>query len=331
MRPRLLLAEADGLHRPGARAAQVDRLAREFPDWRIDDDRTVLRDPAYPWGEVRAMTCLELPSVGLSALTGLRLLQSVTTGVEQLPLDELEAAGVRVCNGAGTAAREIAEFVLARILEDAKRLPDAWQAQAARRWQPTYGEGLRGAELLLVGCGAINRVVAELAAAMGMTVRVARRDVAGDPPAGVVEQRALADLPDLLGRARYIVCALPEVRATTNLLDGAAIAAIADGALLVNVGRGSVLDEVALVRACASGRIRAALDVFETEPLPATSPWWSAPGVRISAHSASVPARALSEVGDLFALNLRRLLDGVPLVNQVAGPTDPRNPMKELT
>ncbi|MCR1784330.1 D-2-hydroxyacid dehydrogenase [Nocardioides carbamazepini] len=319
-RPRVVVAEDPGLLEPGIRAAQLDRLARELPGWQVDDAEAVGRSAAYPWADVRALSCLTLPAVEPGRLTGLRYVQAVSTGVEHLPVAELAAAGVRVCNAAGTAAGEIAEFVLARILADAKRLAQARGAQAERTWRPVYGEGLRGAELLLVGFGAINRAVADLAGAFGMTVRVARRTPAGLLPPGVVEQRGLDALADLLAGARYVVCALPGVPDTAQLLDASAIDALADGALLVNVGRGSVLDETALAAACASGRIRAALDVVAVEPLPRSSPLWGTPGIAISAHCASVPGRALARAGDLFAANLRRLLDGVPLINQVAGP-----------
>ncbi|WGX95535.1 NAD(P)-dependent oxidoreductase [Nocardioides sp. L-11A] len=315
------MAEDPGLLGPGVRAAQLDRLCRQLPGWQVDDAEALASDTAYPWPDVRALSCLTLPAVDLRRLSGLRYVQAVSTGVEHLPVAELAAAGVRVCNAAGTAAGEIAEFVLARILADAKRLAQARDAQAERTWRPVYGEGLRGAELLLVGFGAINRAVADLAGAFGMTVRVARRTPAADPLPGVADQRGLGELAGLLAGARYVVCALPDVPGTTHLLDAAMIDALPDGALLVNVGRGSVLDESALAEACASGRIRAALDVATVEPLPPSSPLWSTPGIAISAHCASVPARALARAGDLFATNLCRLRDGVPLINQVAGPT----------
>lgn len=323
MRPRMLLAEPVRLQGPEARAAQVTRLRADFPGWQVDEAEAA-DDSAYPWHEVEALTCMDFPAVGVAAMPRLRLVQTVTTGVERLPVAELDAAGVRVCNAAGTSAPEIAEFVLARILEDAKRLGPIREAQAEHRWWPAYGESVRGAALLLVGFGAINQAVAELARAFGMTVRVARRSAARPLPDGVAEQGALTDLGRLLAGARYVVCALPETPATMRLLDAEAIDRIADGALLVNVGRGSVLDEQALAAACASGRIRAALDVFDEEPLPAGSPWWSTPGVAVSAHCASVPGEALRAVADLFVQNLRRLLDDAPLTNQVAGPAGPR-------
>lgn len=320
--PRILLAEPVEVVGHRLRAAQRSRLAAELPAWQVDE-LGATTDPTYPWSDVVAMTCLDFPAVDPAALTGLQLLQCIATGVERLPVAELAARGVRVCNGAGTAAREIAEFVLARILEDAKRLPEIRSAQDARRWEPAYGEGLRGAELVLVGFGALNQAVAELAAGLGMSVRVARRTVGPVNPPGVVEQRPLTELPALLSQARYVVCALPETAETVRLLGEHLVATIRDGALLVNVGRGSVLDPHSIAAACASGRIRAALDVFDDEPLPPDDPLWTTPGVRVSPHCASVPARALAEVAELFVDNLHRLRAGTSLINQVAGPAGP--------
>ncbi len=321
MPPRIVLGGTLQTYPPEGRERWVARLGEEFPGWQVDLAESASTVLDYPWHEVRAMTCLDLPARGVPA--NVALLQAVTTGVEHLPLTQLARSGVHVCNAAGTAAREIAEFVMSRILEDAKRLPVLRAAQAEHRWQPAYGEGLDGSELLLVGFGEINRSVATLARAFGMTVRVVRRDPGREQPEGVVEQRGSADLVHLIGLARYVVCALPQTSATTALIDHAVVDGIRDGALLVNVGRGSALDEEAVRAACASGRIRAALDVFDTEPLPTSSPWWTTPGVSISAHCASVPALAMNGVEDLFIGNLHRLLAGAPLINQVAGPTGP--------
>ncbi|CAM3471619.1 NAD(P)-dependent oxidoreductase [Nocardioides dubius] len=319
---RLALLEPAGLHAPGARERLVARLRERLPDWQIDAWADGEQPPAdYPWDEVRAATCFDLDGEQANRMTGLQLLQSVTTGVERLPVAESAARGVAVCNAAGTAAREIAEFVIARVLADAKRLGELAAAQRERRWLAGYGEAAHGAELVLIGFGPICQRIAGLAAGLGMTVRVVRRTPGPRPGDGVVEEVAFAELPRLLGEARYVVSAVPETPETIGLFDAELLARIADGALLVNVGRGSLVDEPALVAECRSGRLRAALDVVAVEPLPADSDLWAVPGLEISGHCASVPTRALAAVGELFLDNVLRLQAGESLRNQIAGPT----------
>ncbi|MFS3129966.1 D-2-hydroxyacid dehydrogenase [Nocardioides sp. Bht2] len=319
---RVLLLEPESLHAEGVRARFAAQLQQQFPDlvvetWPDGDEPSV----DYPWHEVVAATCFQLTDDVADRMTGLRLLQSVTTGVEHLPVAALGERGVAVCNAAGTAAPEIAEFVLARILGDAKRLPELAAAHREHLWLTGYGEALAGAELVLVGFGPIGQRIAALASAFSMTVRVVRRTPAAVPAPGVVEEVGFADLGSLVGRARYVVSALPETPETTGLFDAELLAQVADGALIVNVGRGSLIDEPALVAECASGRLRAALDVVSQEPLPSHSPLWDVPGLEISGHCSSVPTRALAAVSELFAVNLHRLLADEALLNQVAGPS----------
>ncbi|WP_300681904.1 D-2-hydroxyacid dehydrogenase [Nocardioides sp.] len=318
MTRRILVTEPlMGPRRPRS-ALLRERLEREFEGWSVDGVEQLTAD--YRWEEVEALACYAFPPVAVERLSGLRLLQSVSTGVEHLPLEGLRAHGTRICNAAGTSAAEIAEFVLGRILEDAKRFDEIRAAQHEHRWEHLYGESLRGAELVLVGFGALNQRVAELAAVLGMVVRVVRRAPGGDLPPGVVEQCGVDQLPRLAAAVRYLVSAVPQTPETTALIDAAVIDALPAGALLINVGRGNAVDGPALRRACAAGRIRAALDVFETEPLPPESPWWTAPGVRVSAHCSSVPDAALVQVEELLVQNLHRVLAGQAPLHQVAGP-----------
>ncbi|CAM3148974.1 NAD(P)-dependent oxidoreductase [Prescottella defluvii] len=317
-RPSLLVREPAGPRSAERIARFVAALAAEHPQFRV-----LTWDRAADDGVLescRVLLTQQLRLEELDAVPHLRFVQSQTTGVDHLPLAELEKRSVRVANAAGTSATEIAEFVLARILEDAKRLPELAAAQQHSRWTPMYGSGLRGAEVLLLGFGAINQEVARLLSVFSASVRVIRRRPSDRPGPGVVAEHSDSDLDDLLSRAGVVVCAVPDGPETRGLLDARRLARLRDGALVVNVGRGSVLDEAALAAECAAGRIRAALDVFTVEPLAEASPLWSTPGIRISAHSASVPARALEGVERLFRTNLTRFLRGEHLVNQVAGP-----------
>lgn len=317
-RPSLLVREPVGARSAERIARFAAGLAADHPEFRVLTWERAVEDGVL--SSCRVLLTQQLRPEELDAVPNLRFVQSQTTGVDHLPLAELEKRSVQVSNAAGTAATEIAEFVLARILEDAKRLPELAAAQQRGRWMPMYGSGLRGAEVLLLGYGAINREVARLLSAFSASVRVIRRRPSDRPDPGVVAEHADSDLDALLGRVGVVVCAVPDGPETRDLLDARRLSRLRDGALVVNVGRGTVLDEEALAAECAEGRIRAALDVFAVEPLDGASPLWATSGVRISAHSASVPMLALDQIEGLFRANLTRFLRGDRLVNQVAGP-----------
>lgn len=263
-----------------------------------------------------AVLCLDLPDHVLELAPRLRWVQSVATGIDTLPLRALRGAGVRLTNAAGTAAPEIAEFVLARILEHRKRLPELAALAANRDWVPLYGGPLTQLTLGLVGFGAINQQVAHLAGAFGMEVHVCRRNIS-ELPVGVRQVYGADDLHVLLGRSDIVVSAVPEVPDTTALFDHAAFSAMREGTFFINVGRGSAVDESALMTAVQSGQLSgAALDVVGTEPLAADDTLWSVPGIRISAHCSSAPGVTIERVVDLFSENLRRLDAGMSLLNQ---------------
>ncbi len=318
--PRILVQQAVVGHRPKAWQDLAAQLRADLPGWEVDLWKQGADLTAYRTDDVVALLAMDGAADDVVRLPRLRYFQAATTGVEHLPIAELAAAGVQVSNAAGTAATEIAEFVLARLLEDVKQLPALATAQGDRRWRQLYGEGLAGSDVVLVGFGAINQAVARLLAAFGAKVRVVRRTPSETPAPGVLEELADHRLADLLPGARHVVCSVPETARTRGWFDAEMLALIGDGALLVNVGRGSLLDEAALRRECASGRIRAAVDVFAVEPLPPVSELWATPGLRISGHCASVPSRALDHVASMFRENLTRLLAGDHLINQVAGP-----------
>jgi glyoxylate/hydroxypyruvate reductase A len=198
-----------------------------------------------------------------------------------------------------------------------KHMPLVQSDRAARRWERFAGGVLRGRTLGIVGLGQVGREVARVSAAVGVHVLGVRR-TPGVPPDGVAEVFGPRGLHDILERSDFVVLSAPYTADTDTLLDAAAIARMRQGAVLINMARGSLLDEEALLIALRSGHLAgAALDVFRHEPLPSDSPFWDLPNVLITPHSMSTAVGENDLLVDLFCDNLRRYLDGQPLRNLV--------------
>lgn len=296
---------------------QFFRAPFEVPARAPDREGRVPNDVRAALADADVIVCLDLPRPVAELARRLRWVQAVSTGVEHLPLDELRRAGVSLSQASGTAAPEIAEFVFARILEHHKRLPVLAEAATRRSWTTLHGESVAGIPLGLLGYGPINRRVAALATAFGMEVHVCRRDPTG-VPSGVHRVYGPGELTTMLGACEVVVSALPETPRTIGILGAGAFNSMCLGTFLVNVGRGSAVDEVALLAALDSGRVAAAaLDVFAVEPLPKTHPFWTHPDIRVSAHCSSVPQVSIERVMELFNENVHRWSDGLPLRNEV--------------
>jgi phosphoglycerate dehydrogenase-like enzyme len=238
-------------------------------------------------------------------------------GVDTLMFDELAQSDVVVTNAKGVFDRPIAEFVLTSILALAKDVHRSHDLQAARLWQHRETQTVAGATALVVGTGSIGREIARLLRAVGMDVRGAgrtKRD--SDPDFGTVV--ASADLADHVGWADHVVVVAPLTDATRNLVDERVLSAMKPSAHLINVGRGPIVDEEALVEALDAGAIAAAtLDVFHTEPLPADHPLWTTPGVVITPHMSGDAVGWTDTLARQFVDNALRWMDGMPLVNVV--------------
>jgi phosphoglycerate dehydrogenase-like enzyme len=245
--------------------------------------------------------------------------QAVGAGTGQLQSAGLAEHGIRLTTAAGANAVAIAEFALARVLQVWKRFREIDEAQAVRHWEPLYGEQLAGATLGLLGLGAINSAVAARARALGLRVLATRRSAT--PGATAPNVDALfppSELHAMLARCDAVVAAVPETAETTGLFDAAAFAAMPPGSCFCNVGRGSLVDEAALIDALRRGHLRAAaLDVAREEPLPPDDPLWDAPNLYVSPHSAAAPAALFANLHELFEDNLARYLAGEPLRNEV--------------
>jgi phosphoglycerate dehydrogenase-like enzyme len=213
----------------------------------------------------------------------------------------------------------LAEFAVLGLLAMAKELPRLVEEQRAKAWPEVRRplRELRGETLFLVGLGEIGREVARLGKALGMrTVGFRRRQ--GPPPEWVDEVHGPDRLADLAPQADAMVVSLPHTDETAGLIDRTVIDRLPPGCVFVNVGRGGVVDEPALIDALRDRRIAgAALDVFATEPLPPDSPLWTLPNVLATPHGAALSARENQRIVELFVANLRRHLDGEPLAKRV--------------
>jgi phosphoglycerate dehydrogenase-like enzyme len=273
------------------------------------------------FGRAEVLLALDLP-VGLGTFTpALRWVQAIGAGTDHFRGAAL-GSDVVVTNAAGVAAEPIAEFVIGQLLAVWKRFDELADQQRRHVWEPAYGRQVSGLTLGVVGLGAIGTAVAERARALGMRVLAVRqRPGMRDGPPVVDEVLGPDGLHDVLARVDAAVVCAPATPDTEDLFDAAAFAAMRPGAVFCNVARGSLVDEAALLDALRSGHLGAAvLDVTREEPLPADSPIWDAPNLRLSPHSSASLDHYVESVFELFADNLGRYLRDEPLRNVVTQP-----------
>ncbi len=245
----------------------------------------------------------------------LRWFATLSAGVDHPFFHGLLARGVRLTTSSGSSAVPIAEGVLAGMLALARGLPAAVEAQRAHRWERAQMDELAGARVLVVGLGPIGAGVVERCRAFAMEVEAMRRRPDGTE---AVPTHAYADLAAIVGRFDWIVLAAPLSPLTAGLVSAAVIAAMRPGARLVNIGRGGLVDEQALVAGLRAGRVGGAyLDVTAVEPLPADSELWDLPTVLITAHTSGASTGTVDRANDIFLDNLRRYDAGAPLLNEV--------------
>jgi phosphoglycerate dehydrogenase-like enzyme len=271
------------------------------------------------FSRLEVVLAMDLPFDVATLAPNLRWVQGVGAGVSQLTSAGLADADIRLTTAAGVNAVSISEFVIARLLQMWKRLPEIDAFQQEHRWRPTYGREITGLTLGVVGLGAIGRQVAIRARGMGLSVLAQRRTAKpGDTDPDVDELLGLDGLEQIASRSDAIVSAVPETAATIDIFDQKFFAAMRPGALFVNVGRGSAVVEDALAEALVSGHLAgAAIDVVRDEPLTSASPLWDVPNLWISPHSATSPERFWSNLHELLRDNVQRYLAGQPLRNEV--------------
>lgn len=248
------------------------------------------------------------PAQVMARLPSLRFVQLTTAGADAYT-DRLPP-GVMLCDAEGAHTPATAEWVATVILACVRGIPGFVRSQAAGEWNYRVTGELTGKTVLIVGYGSIAAGVEARLAPFGVSfLRVARTARVG--------VSAVADLPSLLGLADVVVVLVPLTPATRGLISASFLAGLRDGALLVNGARGPVCDTDALVAELASGRIAAAVDVTDPEPLPAGHPLWRVPGLLLTPHVAGSVAGAQPRVFGLVRAQLERYLAGEPLANVV--------------
>ncbi|HMK86518.1 MAG TPA: D-2-hydroxyacid dehydrogenase [Steroidobacteraceae bacterium] len=253
----------------------------------------------------------------MRAAVGLKWVQVSAAGLEQPAFAELAAREVRITTS-HTHASSIAEFVIAGVLDHFQCGRERRAQQAGRIWRPIFFRETMGTHWLIVGFGAIGQCVAARARALGATITGIRRDLKDSALAETIAP--LSALAHHLPRADVVVLSIPLCAATTHLVDAKFLSAMKRGSVLVNVARGGLVDEAALLTALDSGIPQhAVLDVFQTEPLPPESPFWAHPCVALTAHGAGVTDQLYPRTDALFLENLRRFLDGRELLHEARG------------
>jgi phosphoglycerate dehydrogenase-like enzyme len=262
-----------------------------------------------------------IEAVGNAA--NLKWVHFITAAIEHFPfVTALIQRGVRLTTSAGSNGEPVAQTALAGLLMLARGFPHWWGAQGRKEWTPMRGEAvprdLAGQTVLIVGLGTIGATLARYCRALGLRVIGLRRTPA--PVEAVDEVHALAALPELLPRCDWVILACPLTPETERLINPASLARLPRGARLINVARGGVVDQPALIQALESGQLGGAyLDVFEKEPLPPDSPLWTLPNVIVSPHNASSSAGNNDRAALIFLANLVKWARGEPLRNEITG------------
>ncbi|MFF1508787.1 2-hydroxyacid dehydrogenase [Streptomyces sp. NPDC058326] len=298
--------EIEGLPEPGASGLNYRFWdgGPEFP-----------ADPAHcAFYVVPYMKGTEIAVRPLAAMTSVRAVQTLSAGIDHVtPGIPSLPPGVALCNAKGVHEASTAELTLALILASLRGIPGFVRGQDAEEWRAGFYPALADKSVLIVGYGSIGAAIEDRLAPFecARVARVARS--ARTTARGQVH--ALTELPSLLPEADVVVLSTPLTPATRHLADAGFLARMRDGALLVNVARGPVVDTAALLKEVASGRITAALDVTDPEPLPAGHPLWHAPGVLISPHVGGSTSAFMPRAKRLIAGQVRRFAAGEELVN----------------
>ncbi len=255
---------------------------------------------------VRGYTAPDTPPPGWPY--GAQWVHLVSSGIDFYPRWLFN--GPPVTTSRGSAADNLAEFALAAIFAASKHLPDIWVKDS--QWNFTALRPLKGTTLGLLGYGAIGESLAQKALALGLNVVALRQSQA---PFGAAVQAA-KDIHDLFARADHLVVAAPLTEATRHIINRDVLGSAKPGLHLINIARGGLLDQEALLEALDNGQLAlASLDVTEPEPLPDGHPLYSHPRVRLSPHTSAISTNSKQEIADTFLANLQRYIDGQALAN----------------
>ena len=251
----------------------------------------------------------DLPKMSvLARLPRLRFVQTLGAGVENV-LPHLPP-GVTLCNAAGLHDTAVAEWIISAILAQLRELPRYVAAQRQGAWSALSDDELAGKAVLIVGYGSIGKAVERRLAGWDVSIeRVARRQ------RGSIH--GVDDLYLVLPKADVVIILVPRTEETERMVDAKFLGSMKDGALLVNAARGAIVDTGALMAELCTGRLRAALDVTEPEPLPCGHPLWSVPGLLITPHIAGSTRKILNRTAPFIRAQLTRYAEGRPLLNVV--------------
>jgi phosphoglycerate dehydrogenase-like enzyme len=305
-------------------AIYVDETTREW----VDSMRQLLNPNAPPADgslffemapEAEVILTVRLPANILQIAPKLKWVHVYGAGVDPMAKTGILEHGVKLTNSAGINAPPIAEFVMAYMLMHVKHMANRVRAQDRGEWQRWWNDSLDGKVLGIVGPGHIGGETAKRAAPFGMRVIAARRSyMPGEKLPHIEEVYPMSRLHEMLAQCDYVLISVSLSQQTRRLIGEEELAAIKKGAYLMNVARGAVIDQKALITALHSGNLGgAALDVFDPEPLEKDSPLWKMPNVLITPHNAGGYIRHPEKATAFFCENLRRYIHGEPLLNHI--------------
>jgi len=247
--------------------------------------------------------------------TNVKWLHTFSAGVDSPFFIQLMESGVRLTNSSGATASPIAQTAILYMLSLSRNTRAWFRHQDKHEWERHSFDELDGSRLAVIGLGPIGLEIARLGVALNMEVEGIRRTPQGNEPCSTY---GFDSLNEVLGRADWVACALPLTPDTKDLFDDARFAAFKKGARFINVGRGELVSEPALIAALQSGHLAGAgLDVFATEPLPADSPLWDFDNVIVTPHSSGGSATSGLRAEKIFVENLRRYINNEPMRNEV--------------
>lgn len=250
--------------------------------------------------------CLKTKAIGA--------LQTYNAGLDHPFYKQLSGKGTRICNSSAQSVA-ISEFTFAQVLAVFQPIPEQRELQAKKQWKITPYREIAGTNWTIVGFGPIGQAIASRAKAFGATVSVVRRNPAPSPIADKVG--TMGDLPSYLPDTDVLVLACPLTAETRGFVNAKALGAVKKGATLVNIARGALIDDAAMIKALNEGQLSVAiLDVFAEEPLPVSNPLWSHPKVRLTSHTSFAGSGVRGRWDRLFLDNIQRFVKGEALANE---------------
>ncbi len=301
-----------------------DHLQRQFTDT-FPEHRFTFCETSKVSEHVRDADVLidwGIANLDINRAPKLKWVQCASAGVDRIDGIALRDRGIPLTNSSGIHANNIAEHILALMLSFARRLPVLHDLQRQRTWDSATGRtgnfDINGQTLLIAGLGRIGEALAKRAKGLEMNVIATRRRLELERPSAADELIPFSELPVRIGEADHVAITLPLTRNTTGMFDAAMLAAMKDGAYIYNIGRGSIIDQDALIRELESGRLGGAgLDVTTPEPLPSDSPLWVLPNVIITPHTSGSSPKLMERAVPLWIENLKRFQNGEELLNVV--------------